>query len=59
MGLSDHASNGDGSTPDQSAADGTESIETYETEDSVVFYDAENPLAWLEATKTFALRDVA
>ncbi|WP_438266723.1 DUF7331 family protein [Haloarchaeobius amylolyticus] len=57
--MSDHATDGDGSMPDQSAADGTESIETYETDGGVVFYDAENPLAWLEASKTFALRDVA
>ncbi|WP_435335494.1 DUF7331 family protein [Haloarchaeobius sp. TZWWS8] len=59
MGLSDHTSDGDGSTPEQEAADGTESIETYETEDSVVFFDADNPLAWLEATKSFALSDLA
>ncbi|WP_435361507.1 DUF7331 family protein [Haloarchaeobius sp. DFWS5] len=57
--MSEYAKDGDGSTPEQEAADGTESIETYETDGGVVFYDAENPLAWLEATKTFALRDVA
>ena len=34
-------------------------VESYETDDGVVFYDAENPLAWVETTQTFALEDLA
>ncbi len=58
-GLSDHATESNGRTADRDENDGIESIETYETDDSVVFYDAENPLAWLEATRTFSLRESA
>jgi len=32
-------------------------IETYDTTDGVVFYDAENPLAWLKATHAVPLGD--
>ncbi|MFH5798760.1 hypothetical protein [Haladaptatus sp. DYF46] len=31
------------------------SIEAYETEDGVVFYDANNPLGWLKASSTVTL----
>jgi len=34
-------------------------VESYEVDDGVVFYDAENPLAWVEATQTVTLRDRA
>ena len=34
-------------------------VESYETEESVVFYDSENPLAWVEATQTLQLEDLA
>ncbi|WP_435346006.1 DUF7331 family protein [Haloarchaeobius sp. HRN-SO-5] len=57
--MSDHATESNGRTADRDENDGIESIETYETDDSVVFYDAENPLAWLEATRTFSLRESA
>ncbi|WP_327052436.1 DUF7331 family protein [Halomicrococcus gelatinilyticus] len=33
------------------------SVETYETEDGVVFYDAENPLGWLKASATVTLKE--
>ncbi len=39
--------------------EGTATIEAYETDEGVVFYDAENPLAWVETTRTFSLNDVA
>ncbi|WP_255170130.1 DUF7331 family protein [Natrononativus amylolyticus] len=39
--------------------DGTETIESYETDDGIVFYDAENPLAWVETTRSLPLKDVA
>jgi hypothetical protein len=34
-----------------------ETIESYETDDGVVLYDAQNPLAWVEATVALPLRD--
>lgn len=30
-------------------------VEAYETEEGVVFYDAENPLAWVQTDTTVAL----
>ena len=39
--------------------EGTATIESYETDEGVVFYDAENPLAWVETTRTLTLEDVA
>ena len=39
--------------------DGITTIEAYETEEGVVFYDAENPLAWVEATRTLSLEECA
>ena len=39
-------------------ADETEAtIESYETEDGVVFYDAQNPLAWLKAGDPLTLAE--
>ncbi|QSW98565.1 DUF7331 family protein [Haloterrigena alkaliphila] len=38
---------------------GTATIESYETEDGVVFYDAENPLAWVETSRTLTLTELA
>lgn len=34
-------------------------VESYEVDGGVVFYDAENPLAWVEASRTVTLRDRA
>jgi len=45
--------------PPADAAAGTETIESYETDDGVVFYDAENPLAWVETSQTMRLADLA
>lgn len=53
---------------DDDVTDGTESsmtqasaatIESYETEDGVVFYDANNPLAWVETSRPISLVDLA
>lgn len=33
------------------------SVEAYETDDGVVFYDAENPLGWLKASTTVLLKE--
>lgn len=40
-----------------SEPEGTATIEAYEIEDGVVFYDAENPLAWVETSKTLTLEE--
>ena len=44
---------------DDAGPDSVASIESYETEDGVVFYDADNPLAWMEAGRTVPLEDFA
>lgn len=41
----------------ESEQTGVESIEAYETEDGIVFYDAQNPLAWLKAGTTLTLKE--
>ncbi|ELY70129.1 hypothetical protein C489_03071 [Natrinema versiforme JCM 10478] len=48
----------DSSEPSSEPA-GTATIESYETEDGVVFYDAENPLAWVETSQTLTLAELA
>jgi len=52
--VSDHATTGwqDSATE---RTDGVETVERYETDDGVVFFDADNPLAWVEATRTVQL----
>jgi len=42
-----------------SIPEGTATIESYETDDGVVFYDAENPLAWVETSQTLTLEELA
>lgn len=37
---------------------GTATIESYETDDGVVFYDAQNPLAWVETSQTLTLEEL-
>lgn len=34
-------------------------IETYETDGRTVFFDAENPLAWMETARTLTLEELA
>ncbi|MDQ2049136.1 hypothetical protein RBH26_01430 [Natronolimnohabitans sp. A-GB9] len=48
----------DSSEP-RSIPEGTATVESYETEDGVVFYDAENPLAWVETSRTLTLAELA
>lgn len=48
----------EGSEP-SSEREGTATIESYETEDGVVFYDAENPLAWVETSQPLTLEELA
>ena len=57
--MSDHVNPNDELDRVQAAlpeADEAEAIiESYETEDGVVFYDAQNPLAWLKAGEPLTL----
>lgn len=39
--------------------DGAETVESYEIEEGIVFYDAENPLAWVESNAAVPLRERA
>ncbi|PSP55660.1 hypothetical protein BRC82_03480 [Halobacteriales archaeon QS_1_67_19] len=59
--MSDHANTGDELDRAEAAlpeADEPEApIESYETEDGVVFYDAQNPLAWLKTDNPLTLDD--
>lgn len=34
-----------------------ERVETYDTDEGVVFYDAQNPLAWMLASSTLVLSE--
>jgi hypothetical protein len=43
--------------PDVPAA--VETTETYQTDDGTVFYDAENPIAWIQTDEPLRLADVA
>ena len=45
--------------PDGAVADAGESVERYEVENGVVFYDPENPLAWVQTTASVKLTDAA
>lgn len=57
--MTDHVNEEDEDSPGPSrpeeATDGVETIETYDTDNGVVFYDSENPLAWLQASMTVRL----
>ncbi len=41
--------------PDESAA--VEAVGTYEADGAVVFYDSENPLAWVQSQVTVTLEE--
>ena len=38
-------------------ASGLGAVESYEVDEGVVFYDPQNPLAWVEASRTVGLSD--
>lgn len=46
-------------TDDRDESDPVLRVERYEIDDGVVFYDAENPLAWVEASRPLCLEDLA
>ena len=41
------------------ASRGVEGVGTYETADAVVFYDADNPLAWVQTSEAVGLEEMA
>jgi len=60
--MSDHANPGDELDRAEAAlpeadAQAEATIEAYETEDGVVFYDSRNPLAWLKAGEPLTLTE--
>lgn len=48
-----------GAEPEPAESDAVRSTEAYETEEGVVFYDAENPTAWMQARATLNLKEMA
>ncbi|MUV88296.1 hypothetical protein GJ631_17480 [Natronomonas sp. CBA1123] len=56
---SEQDSAGASERPEPVVADAVETTESYETEEGVVFYDAENPLAWIQAEHVLDLDEVA
>lgn len=57
--MSPHADNPREHSTETADPDGVETVESYEVDGGMVFYDAENPLAWVETTETVALSDLA
>jgi hypothetical protein len=59
--MSDHANHGDELDRAEAALPEAEepeaAVESYETDDGVVFYDAQNPLAWLKAGDAVTLTE--
>ena len=48
-----------GERPEPVVADAVEATESYRTEEGVVFYDAENPLGWVQAGEVIDLEEAA
>jgi hypothetical protein len=48
-----------GERPEPVVTDAVAATESYRTDEGVVFYDAENPLAWLQAAEVVDLEEVA
>lgn len=60
--MSNHATSGETDSTDERWADpgvpsAVQSTETYQTEEGTVFYDAQNPLAWLQTESAVRLND--
>lgn len=47
----------DGGAVEPPTQAGVDTVEAYEVEDGVVFYDAENPLAWVRASNAVTVRE--
>jgi hypothetical protein len=48
-----------GEEPEPTESDAVQTTEAYETDEGVVFYDAENPTAWMQARATLDLHEMA
>jgi hypothetical protein len=57
--MSTHVDDTQWDRADASELDGIATVESYEVDGGVVFYDAENPLAWVETTQAVTLSDLA
>lgn len=55
MSMSDYVDSRGRDSADTEA--GFDTVEAYETDGRTVFFDAENPLAWVEASATVRLRE--
>ena len=57
---SDADADGEWDSPENEAeAEAVAATEAYETDSGVVLYDAENPLAWIQADNARVLREIA
>ena len=50
---------GAGERAEPTVSEAVRATEAYEVQDGVVFYDAENPLAWIQSDQTLDLEDAA
>lgn len=57
MSGNDTLSTTDAPCAESPGSDAIATTEAYETDEGVVFYDANNPLAWLHARATITLED--
>ena len=57
MAMTEHSAPEESERVEPPADEARESIEAYEAEDGVVLYDAEAPLAWIQATNAMSLAD--
>jgi len=57
--MSTHVNDAQGDRTDAAEPAGVATVESYEVEGGVVFYDAENPLAWVETTQAVRLSELA
>jgi hypothetical protein len=48
-----------GGIAEPAISEAVRSTESYEVREGIVFYDSENPLAWLQADRAVALDEVA
>jgi hypothetical protein len=48
-----------GEPTEPAVSEAVRATESYEVRDGVVFYDSENPLAWLQSDRTVDLDDAA
>lgn len=49
----------DRARPESAVSSAIASTEAYETDEGVVFYDADNPLAWIQSHETVPLDEAA